>query len=88
MLIHWVFNYLMKSGMQPMNFSGYPAFEKGNWFIVTTCNIWQKKKVKSGNSIYHNNIIPIRKVEWVFKNGVGYDSKKTFESVRGKVGFY
>jgi imidazolonepropionase-like amidohydrolase len=34
------------------------------------------------------NISDIRKVEWVFKNGVGYDSKKMFESVRGKVGFY
>ena len=33
-------------------------------------------------------ISDIRKVEWVFKNGVGYDSKKMFESVRGKVGFY
>lgn len=34
------------------------------------------------------NISDIRKVEWVFRNGVGYDSKKMFESVRGKVGFY
>ena len=34
------------------------------------------------------NISDLRKVEWVFKNGVGYDSKKMFESVRGKVGFY
>jgi imidazolonepropionase-like amidohydrolase len=34
------------------------------------------------------NISDIKKVEWVFKNGVGYDSKKMFESVRGKVGFY
>jgi imidazolonepropionase-like amidohydrolase len=34
------------------------------------------------------NISDIRKVEWVFKNGVGYDSKKMFESVKGKVGFY
>ncbi len=33
-------------------------------------------------------ISDIRKVEWVFKNGVGYDTKKMFESVRGKVGFY
>ena len=34
------------------------------------------------------NIRDIRKVEWVFRNGIGYDSKKMFESVRGKVGFY
>jgi imidazolonepropionase-like amidohydrolase len=34
------------------------------------------------------NISDLRKVQYVFKNGVGYDSKKLFESVRGKVGFY
>lgn len=34
------------------------------------------------------NISDIRKVEWVVRDGVGYDSKKLFESVRGRVGFY
>lgn len=34
------------------------------------------------------NISDIRKIQHVFKNGVGYDSKKLFESVKGKVGFY
>tara|TARA_R110000868_G_scaffold1389_10_gene10749 strand:+ start:8267 stop:9727 length:1461 start_codon:yes stop_codon:yes gene_type:complete len=33
------------------------------------------------------NISDIRNVEFVFKNGVGYNSKKLFESVKGKVGF-
>ena len=33
------------------------------------------------------NISDIRKVQIVFKNGVGYNSKKLFESVKGKVGF-
>lgn len=33
------------------------------------------------------NISDIRKVVFVFKNGVGYNSKKLFESVKGKVGF-
>jgi imidazolonepropionase-like amidohydrolase len=33
------------------------------------------------------NISDIRKVLFVFKNGVGYDSKKLFQSVKGKVGF-
>ena len=32
------------------------------------------------------NIKDIRKTEIVFKNGVGFDSKKIFESVKGKVG--
>jgi imidazolonepropionase-like amidohydrolase len=33
------------------------------------------------------NISDIRKVQFVFRNGVGYDSKKLFQSVKGKVGF-
>ena len=33
------------------------------------------------------NISDIRKVLYVFKNGVGFNSKKLFESVKGKVGF-
>lgn len=33
------------------------------------------------------NISDIRKVLFVFKNGVGYNSKKLLESVKGKVGF-
>lgn len=30
----------------------------------------------------------IRKLQWVFKDGVGYDSKTIFESVNGKVGLF
>ncbi|UEG50232.1 amidohydrolase family protein [Ferruginibacter lapsinanis] len=33
------------------------------------------------------NISDIRKVQFVFKKGVGYNSRKLFESVKGKVGF-
>ncbi len=33
------------------------------------------------------NISDLRKVIFVFKNGVGYNSKKLFESVKGKIGF-
>jgi imidazolonepropionase-like amidohydrolase len=33
------------------------------------------------------NISDLRKVQFVFRNGIGYDSKKLFESVKGKVGF-
>ncbi len=32
------------------------------------------------------NISDIRKVEWVFKDGVGFNSKKIFDSVKGRVG--
>jgi imidazolonepropionase-like amidohydrolase len=34
------------------------------------------------------NISDIRKVVWVFKDGVGFNSKRMFESVKGKVGYY
>jgi imidazolonepropionase-like amidohydrolase len=34
------------------------------------------------------NIKDIRNTEIVFKNGVGFDSKKLFDSVKGKVGLY
>jgi hypothetical protein len=33
------------------------------------------------------NIGDLRKVQYVFKAGVGYNSKKLFESVKGKIGF-
>ncbi len=33
------------------------------------------------------NIRDVRKVLYVFRNGVGYNSKKLFESLKGKVGF-
>ena len=33
------------------------------------------------------NISDLRKIIFVFKNGVGYNSKKLFDSVKGKVGF-
>ncbi len=33
------------------------------------------------------NISDLRKVQYVFKNGVGYNSKKLFDSVKGKIGF-
>ncbi len=33
------------------------------------------------------DIHDIHKVQYVFKSGVGYDSKKLFESVKGRVGF-
>jgi imidazolonepropionase-like amidohydrolase len=34
------------------------------------------------------NISDIRKISLVFKSGIGYNSKRLFESVKGKVGFY
>jgi imidazolonepropionase-like amidohydrolase len=33
------------------------------------------------------NISDVRKVQYVFKAGIGYNSKKLFESVKGRIGF-
>jgi imidazolonepropionase-like amidohydrolase len=35
-----------------------------------------------------NDVTNIRKIQWTFKDGIGYDSKIIFESVKGKVGLY
>jgi imidazolonepropionase-like amidohydrolase len=35
-----------------------------------------------------SNVNNIRKIQWVFKDGIGYDSKTIFDSVTGKVGLY
>jgi hypothetical protein len=36
--------------------------------------------------LYHATNTLIRQVVWVFKDGIGYDSPKMLESVRGQVG--
>ena len=40
------------------------------------------------NGDVQKDIKAIRNTETVFKNGVGFDSKKLFESVKGLVGLY
>lgn len=35
-----------------------------------------------------SRISDVRNTEIVFKNGVGFDSRKTIESLKGKVGLY
>lgn len=40
------------------------------------------------NGDLSKDISNIRKMELVFKNGIGFDSKKIFDSVKGKVGLY
>lgn len=40
------------------------------------------------NGDLSKDISVIRKMEIVFKNGIGFDSKKIFESVKGKVGLF
>jgi imidazolonepropionase-like amidohydrolase len=40
------------------------------------------------NGDLSNDVSNIRKMELVFKNGIGFDSQKIFDSVKGKVGLY
>lgn len=40
------------------------------------------------NGDLSKDVSNIRKTELVFKNGIGFDSKKIFDSVKGKVGLY
>ena len=49
---------------------------------------WKKKDLIliDGNSEEH--ISDVRNTEIVFKNGVGFDPKKIFTSLNGKVGLY
>lgn len=59
------------------------GFEK----IIGTIEIGKSADLLIIDGDPSKNISDIRKILYVFKNGVGYNSKKIFESVKGKVGF-
>ncbi len=65
----------------------------GAQFLERTDDIGSIEKGKNADLILINgdlteNIRNIRNMEIVFKDGVGFDSAKMFESVQGKVGLY
>jgi len=65
----------------------------GASYLGRTKDIGSVEKGKKADLVLVNgdiekDIQQIRKTEIVFKNGVGFDSKKMFESVKGKVGLY
>jgi imidazolonepropionase-like amidohydrolase len=53
-----------------------------------TIEVGKKADLILINGDLSNDISNIRKMEIVFKNGVGYDSKKIFDSVKGRVGLH
>ena len=55
---------------------------------IGTIAIGKKADLVLINGDPEKEIKAVRNTEIVFKNGVGYDSKKLFESVNGKVGLY
>ena len=65
----------------------------GAIYLARTKDIGTIEKGKKADLVLINgdiekNIKDIRNTEIVFKNGVGFDSKKMFDSVKGKVGLY
>ncbi|MBS1919755.1 MAG: amidohydrolase family protein [Bacteroidetes bacterium] len=55
---------------------------------IGTINVGKRADLVLINGDPEKNISDIRNTEIVFKNGVGFDSKKIFESVKEKVGLY
>lgn len=55
---------------------------------IGTIEIGKKADMVLINGDLQKDIKVVRNTEIVFKNGIGYDSKKLFESVKGKVGLY
>ncbi len=55
---------------------------------IGTIEIGKKADLVLINGDPLKDIKTVRNTEIVFKNGVGFDSKKLFESVKGKVGLY
>lgn len=56
-------------------------------YIIGTIEIGKSADLLIVDGDPSKNISDIRKVLYVFKNGVGFNSKKLFESVKGKAGF-
>jgi imidazolonepropionase-like amidohydrolase len=55
---------------------------------IGTLEVGKKADIVLLDGLLDKDIKVIRNTETVFKNGIGYDSKKIFESVKGKVGLY
>src|SRR5258705_6851408 len=55
---------------------------------IGTIEVGKKADIVLIDGDPQKDIKAVRNTEIVFKNGIGYDSKKLFESVKGKVGLY
>ena len=53
-----------------------------------TIEVGKKADLVLINGDLSKDVSAIRNMEIVFKNGIGFDSKKIFDSVKGKVGAY
>ena len=83
---------LAAAGFTPVQVIHICTFN-GAVYLERTKDIGTIEKGKKADLVLINgdiekDIMTIRNTEIVFKNGVGFDSKKMFESVKGKVGLY
>jgi imidazolonepropionase-like amidohydrolase len=88
----WTLETLIKNGFTPSQAVQLCTL-KGAEYLNQQFEKGSIQKAKSADMILMKGNLTtdpdaIRHIECVFKNGVGYDSKRIFESVKGKVGLY
>jgi imidazolonepropionase-like amidohydrolase len=88
----WSFEILVKAGFT-LPQAVMLCTLKGAEYLKRDKDVGSIEKGKAADFILIDgdlttNVNNIRKIQWVFKDGVGYDSKTIFESVNGKVGLY
>jgi imidazolonepropionase-like amidohydrolase len=78
--------FSIEESVQIATFNGaeYLGIEKE----TGTIEVGKKADLVLMNGDLSKDVSVIRKMELVFKNGIGYDSKKIFDSVKGKIGVY
>lgn len=88
----WSLEILLKAGFT-LQQSVMLCSLKGAEYLKRDKEVGSIEKGKSADFILIDgdlttDVTHIRKAQWVFKDGIGYDSKALFESVKGKVGLY
>ena len=88
----WTLETLIKSGFTPSEAVMLCSL-KGAEYLRKEYETGSIEKGKTADLILMNGNLAddpasIRNIQYVFKDGIGYDSKAIFESVKGKVGLY
>ena len=84
LLVEAGFNFSMAVKICSLNAAEYLGRDKE----IGTIAVGKRADLVLINGDPEKQIKDVRNTEIVFKNGVGFDSKKLFESVNGKVGLY
>jgi imidazolonepropionase-like amidohydrolase len=81
---------LVKAGFTPLQairiatYNGAKALGMEN--TIGSIQVGKRADLVVVDGDISSDITKIRSVQWVFKKGIGFDSKKLFESVKGQVG--